>query len=576
IIPNLTRRHRETQSDFIRRQIQGYMVKEPCPKCAGARLKEIYLGVTIGGKSIHELTQMPLQEAENWLMSLEEKLSSKEWQVAETVLREVHYRLRFLLDVGLGYLNLARNSADLSGGESQRIRLASQIGSGLSGVLYVLDEPSIGLHQRDQARLIKTLQHLRNLGNTVVVVEHDKDTMLQSDFLVDFGLGAGDLGGEVVSFGTPEDVMKDKNSLTGLYLSGKKRVGDAIDEADEDLEPSIERTDLKGKKLVLEGASGRNLKNIDLEIPFGKMVCITGVSGSGKSSLIMDTLLPAVKEHFGLKTDERPLPFKEIKGVSHLDKVVAIDQTPIGRTPRSNPATYTKVFDDIRQLFAQTPQAKMRGYNQGRFSFNVKGGRCETCAGQGEIQIEMQFMPDVYVKCEVCQGKRYNREALEIRYKDKTISDVLDMSVSEALKFFEAFPKIRRQLKVLEEVGLGYIKLGQPAPTLSGGEAQRVKLASELSKNSRGNSLYILDEPTTGLHFADLEKLIKVIRKLVKKGNTVLVIEHNLDVIQSADWVVDLGPEGGEKGGEVIFVGTVGDLKKCKGSYTGEALAENL
>ncbi len=577
IIPNLTRRHRETQSDFIRRQIQGYMVKEPCPKCAGARLKEIYLGVTIDGKSIHELTQMPLQEAENWLLNLEKKLSSKELQVAETVLREVHYRLRFLLDVGLDYINLARNSADLSGGESQRIRLASQIGSGLSGVLYVLDEPSIGLHQRDQARLIKTLQHLRDLGNTVVVVEHDKDTMLQSDFLVDFGPGAGDLGGEIVSFGTPKEVIADKNSLTGLYLSGTRKVGDAVEKADdmgEDL--LVENAGLKGKKLVLEGASGRNLKNINLEIPFGKMVCITGVSGSGKSSLVMDTLLPALKEHFGLKTDERPLAYRELKGASHLDKVVAIDQTPIGRTPRSNPATYTKVFDDIRQLFAQTSQAKMRGYNQGRFSFNVKGGRCEACAGQGEIQIEMQFMPDVYVKCEVCQGKRYNREALEIKYKEKNISDVLDMSVSEALKFFEAFPKIKRQLKVLEEVGLGYIKLGQPAPTLSGGEAQRVKLASELSKNSRGNSLYILDEPTTGLHFADLEKLIRVIKKLVKRGNTVLVIEHNLDVIESADWVIDLGPEGGEKGGEVIFVGSVEDLKKCKGSYTGKALRGDL
>ncbi len=573
IIPNLTRRHRETQSDFIRRQIQAYMVKEPCPKCNGARLKEIYLGVTIEGKNINELTLMPLRDAEEWLQTLGKKLPAREWAVAEGILREVHYRLRFLLDVGLDYLDLARNSADLSGGESQRIRLASQIGSGLSGVLYVLDEPSIGLHQRDQARLIKTLQHLRDLGNTVVVVEHDKDTMLQSDFLVDFGPGAGDLGGEVVSLGTPLEVIADKKSITGAYLSGKKKVGDSV-LADE--EPMEEKQDLKGKKLVLEGASGRNLKNIDLEIPFGKLVCITGVSGSGKSSLIMDTLLPALKEHFGLKTEERPLSYKELKGASHLDKVVAIDQTPIGRTPRSNPATYTKVFDDIRALFAQTSQAKMRGYNQGRFSFNVKGGRCETCAGQGEIQIEMQFMPDVYVKCEVCQGKRYNREALEIKYKDKSISDVLEMSVSEALKFFEAFPKIRRQLKVLEEVGLGYIKLGQPAPTLSGGEAQRVKLASELSKNSRGNSLYILDEPTTGLHFADLEKLISVIKRLVRKGNTVLVIEHNLDVINSADWVVDLGPEGGEKGGKVIFAGKVADLKGVRGSYTGEALRGDL
>lgn len=578
IIPNLTRRHRETQSDFIRRQIQAYMVKKTCAKCNGARLKQIYLGVTVSGKNIFELTKMPLDDAKAWLEGLTKELSPTESQIAETILREIHYRLNFLLDVGLNYLDLARNSADLSGGEAQRIRLASQIGSGLSGVLYVLDEPSIGLHQRDQAKLIKTLQRLRDLGNTVVVVEHDKDTMLQSDFLIDFGPGAGDLGGEVIALGTPQEVMNNKNSLTGQYLSGKKKVIDVLKLEEKENLPdlsrirSLDEQNIKGRKLVLKGACGRNLKNIDLEIPLGKMVCVTGVSGSGKSTLIMDTLLVALKEYFGLRTEERPLKFSKLEGTSHIDRVVAIDQAPIGRTPRSNPATYTKVFDDIRYLFAQTPQAKMRGYTPARFSFNVKGGRCESCGGQGEIQIEMQFMPDVYVKCEVCGGKRYNREALEIYYKDKNISDVLDMSVSEALKFFDPIPNIRKQLQILEDVGLGYIKLGQPAPTLSGGEAQRVKLASELAKTSRGSCLYILDEPTTGLHFADLEKLIEVIRRLVKRGNTVLVIEHNLDVVESSDWVVDLGPEGGEKGGEIVFAGTVEDLKKCPNSYTGKAL----
>ncbi len=586
IIPNLTRRHRETQSDYIRRQIQNYMVRELCPKCNGARLKDAYLNVTIDSKSIYEVTEMPLEKAKKWLDALPSKISEREQLVAEAILREAHYRLNFLLDVGLGYINLARTSAYLSGGEAQRIRLASQIGSGLSGVLYVLDEPSVGLHQRDQSRLISTLKHLRDLGNTVIVVEHDRDTMLQSDYIADFGPGAGDKGGEVVAFGTPEEIKKNPKSLTGKYLSGRKKVGDGISlhNGDEKITNKVkedfsgkkmgaEKMDGKKQSLLLKKATGRNLKNIDFEIPLGKFVCVTGVSGSGKSSLVMDTLLKAVREHFGLKMEERPLPYEFLTGASNLDRVISIDQAPIGRTPRSNPATYTKVFDSIRELFAETQQAKIRGYKPGRFSFNVKGGRCEVCAGQGEVQIEMQFMPDVYVKCEVCEGKRYNTEALEIRYKDKTISDVLDMSVDEALEFFDSFPKIKRILKTLQDVGLGYIRLGQPAPTLSGGEAQRVKLALELSKQSRGSTLYILDEPTTGLHFADLEKLINIIKRLVRKGNTVLVIEHNLDVVAGADWVVDLGPEGGAEGGKVVFEGTVTDLKKSKSSYTGRALS---
>ncbi|MBD3366211.1 excinuclease ABC subunit UvrA [candidate division WWE3 bacterium] len=571
VIPNLTRRYHETSSDYSRRQIQNYMVKEPCPVCNGARLKQEYLGVTIEGKSIHDVTQMPLGETQRWLNNLSHQIEPTEKEIAEIILREANYRLKFLLDVGLGYLNLARTAGHLSGGESQRIRLASQIGTGLSGIMYVLDEPSIGLHQKDQGRLINTLKHLRNIGNTVIVVEHDKDTMLESDYIFDFGPGAGENGGEIVAEGTPQELQQNKKSLTGAYLSGRKVVGQV------EVSTKKQKTaDNSGKWLNLKKASGRNLKNINLEIPLGKFTCITGVSGSGKSTLIMDTLLKAVKEHFGLKVEERPLDFKELNGASHLDKVVSIDQSPIGRTPRSNPATYTKAFDGIRELFAKTPEAKVRGYKRGRFSFNVKGGRCEACSGQGEIQIEMQFMPDVYVKCEVCGGKRYNREALEIKYKGKTISDVLDMTVDTAVKFFASVPKIKRKLKTLQDVGLGYIRLGQSAPTLSGGEAQRVKLALELSKRSRGNTLYILDEPTTGLHFADLEKLIKIIKRLVNKGNTVVVIEHNLDVIANSDWVVDLGPDGGQAGGEVVFSGSLADLKKAKDSYTAEALREHF
>lgn len=564
IIPNLSRRYKETNSEYSRRQIQNYMVKEPCPVCKGARLKKDYLNVTIEGKNIFEVTEMPLDEAKAWLDSLKDKLDTKDRAVAEVILREANYRLKFLLDVGLGYLNLARTSGHLSGGESQRIRLASQIGTGLSGILYVLDEPSIGLHQRDQSRLINTLKHLRDIGNTVVVVEHDKETMLESDYILDFGPGAGENGGEIVAAGPPEDIKKNSVSLTGKYLSGRKKVGE--------IKIKKKNNNNPGKFLKLEKAAGRNLKNIDLELPLGNFICITGVSGSGKSTLIMDTLLRAVREHFGMRVEERPLDFKQLTGASHLDKVISIDQSPIGRTPRSNPATYTKAFDGIRELFAKTSQAQIRGYKKGRFSFNVKGGRCEACGGQGENKIEMQFMPDVYVKCDVCGGKRYNREVLEIKYKDKNISDVLDMTVDTALEFFGNVPKIKRKLKTLQDVGLGYIRLGQSAPTLSGGEAQRVKLALELSKRSRGHTLYILDEPTTGLHFADLEKLISILKRLVSKGNTVIVIEHNLDVIFNADWVVDLGPEGGNRGGEVIFSGSVSNLRKNKNSYTGEAL----
>ncbi len=569
VIPNLSRRYRETKSEYSRKQIQSYMVKEACSVCNGARLKKEYLGVTVDDKNIFEVTEMPLDETKEWLDNLREKLDEKEKTIAKMILREINYRLKFLLDVGLGYLNLARASANLSGGESQRIRLASQIGTGLSGVLYVLDEPSIGLHQRDQKRLIGTLKHLRNIGNTVIVVEHDKDTMLESDYIFDFGPGAGDAGGEVVAVGSPEDLVKNPESLTGAYLSGRKKVGQIL------VKDENKKKSKTNKWLELKEASGRNLKKLNIKIPLGKFVTVTGVSGSGKSTLVMDTLLRSVKEHFGLKVEERPLDFKGLTGVSQLDKVVDIDQAPIGRTPRSNPATYTKAFDGIREIFAQTSQAKVRGYKKGRFSFNVKGGRCEACRGQGQNKIEMQFMPDVYVKCDVCGGKRYNSEVLEVKYKDKTISDVLDMTVDTALDFFGNIPKIKRKLKTLSDVGLGYIKLGQPAPTLSGGEAQRVKLALELSKRSRGNTLYILDEPTTGLHFADLEKLIKIIKRLVNKGNTVIIIEHNLDVIANSDWVIDLGPEGGSKGGEVVFSGNIKDLENSKDSYTAKALKDS-
>jgi len=579
IIPNLSRRYRESESDFVKNEIEKYMVKEKCPVCLGARLRKESLSVTLGKKNIDEVVQMPVNKLQDWFRDLPEKLNSREKDISATILKEINYRLKFLVDVGLGYLNLARASAELSGGEAQRIRLASQIGSGLSGVLYVLDEPSLGLHQIDQGKLIKTLHQLRDLGNTVLVVEHDAETILKSDYVFDFGPGAGEHGGKVVSEGTPDQIKKDKNSLTGRYLSGDLIVGKNPIKGKRTFEDLLEEESknklnkkVEGKSLILKGAKGRNLKNIDLNIPLGKFICVTGVSGSGKSTLVMDTLYQGLRQEFGLKIEEKPEPFDSIEGIENISNVIAIDQSPIGRTPKSNPATYTKVFDYIRALFAQTQEAKIRGYNQGRFSFNVKGGRCEACGGEGQIKIEMQFMPDVYVRCDVCKGKRYNSEALEIEYKGKNISDVLNMTVEEAVLFFENFPQIRHKLDTLYDVGLGYIKLGQPATTLSGGEAQRVKLALELSKRATGSTLYILDEPTTGLHFADLENLISICKRLTARGNTVLMIEHNLDIIKNCDWIIDLGPEGGDGGGEVLFEGNLEDIKKCKKSYTADSL----
>ncbi len=570
VIPHMIRRYKETKSEYIRNEIEKFMVKEPCPKCLGSRLKEDSLSVVINGMNIWEISELSIEQFWDWVQEVKKTFNEREEKISVPIMKEINYRIKFLLDVGLSYLSLSRAASHLSGGEAQRIRLASQIGSGLSGVLYVLDEPSIGLHQRDQGKLIKTLKHLRDLGNTVVVVEHDMDTMLESDYLFDFGPGAGEHGGRVMSHGTPTEVMNDKNSITGDYLSGKKVVGKL------DTPKSKEKEEVKhaNKTLKIIGADGRNLKNITVEFPLGKFVCVTGVSGSGKSTLIMDTLYTALRQYFGMKIESRPEPFKHIDGLEHIDKIIAIDQTPIGRTPKSNPATYTKCFDAIRDLFSKTQESRIRGYKAGRFSFNVKGGRCEACAGEGQIKIEMQFMPDVYVNCEVCEGKRYNREALEIYYKGKNISDVLQMTVEESLEFFENIPAIHGKLQTIYDVGLGYIRLGQPAPTLSGGEAQRVKLAAELAKNSRGSTLYILDEPTTGLHFKDLERLIAIIKRLQSKGHTILVIEHNLDVIANADWVVDLGPEGGSLGGELIYSGPVSGLLEHKKSYTGQALKE--
>lgn len=579
IIPNLMRRYKETKSDYIRREIEKYMVRDNCPVCEGNRLKKEALSVVVDKKNIAETTDLSISELKEWFAQLVTKFTPRESTIATTLLKEINYRLKFLVDVGLGYLTLSRSSAHLSGGEAQRIRLASQIGSGLSGVLYVLDEPSIGLHQKDQGKLINTLKHLRDLGNTVLVVEHDTDTMLESDYIIDFGPGAGEHGGRVIAQGTPAEIKKDSNSITGLYLSGKRIVGQNGDKEKKELQKLLEEEanaklikQIKGKVISLTGASGRNLKDVTFEFPLGFFTCVTGVSGSGKSTLVMDTFHRAVRQYFGLKNEERPEPYESVTGLENIDKVVAIDQNPIGRTPKSNPATYTKTFDYIRELFSKTEEAKIRGYKIGRFSFNVKGGRCEACAGEGQIKIEMQFMPDVYVNCEVCNGKRYNREALEIYYKGKNISDVLDMTVEEGLAFFDNIPMIQRKIQTLYDVGLGYIKLGQPAPTLSGGEAQRVKLALELSKRTLDSTLYILDEPTTGLHFADLERLITIIKRLTARGNTVVVIEHNTDIIKNADYVVDMGPEGGSDGGEVIFSGTLDQLKQDTKSYTAQAL----
>lgn len=562
VVPNLERRHKETDSDFIRNDIERFMQEKPCYSCHGLRLKPEVLAITIDSQSIMDLCQLSIDEAIEFFDHL--KLSDKDMQIAKLVLKEVCARLSFLQDVGLNYLTLLRSATTLSGGEAQRIRLATQIGSGLQGVLYVLDEPSIGLHQRDNDRLIRTLRHLRELGNTVIVVEHDEDTIRTADYLLDIGPGAGIHGGHVVAQGTPDEVANDPKSVTGQYLSGKKVI--AV--------PSKRRKG-NGKQLVIRGARENNLRNIDVSIPLAEMVVVSGVSGSGKSSLINDILAKELQARL-MRANTVPGKHDDIEGIKELDKAIIIDQSPIGRTPRSNPATYTGLFTPIRELFAQTPEAKLRGYSPGRFSFNVKGGRCENCAGDGIIKIEMHFLPDVYVPCEVCHGKRYNREALEIHYKDKTISDVLGMTCEQALEFFENIPSIARKLQTLVDVGLGYISLGQPATQLSGGEAQRIKLATELSKRPTGRTLYILDEPTTGLHMADVERLLKVLHALVEAGNSMVIIEHNLDVVKSADWLIDMGPEGGSGGGMVVAEGTPEQVVKVKESYTGQFLKRLL
>jgi excinuclease ABC subunit A len=564
VISNLERRYKETDSDYMRKEIEAYMRISQCPTCHGKRLKPEALGVTVGDISIVDVTTMSIDDADKFFQGLKAKLNEKEKQIAYQILKEIHNRLNFLLDVGLNYLTLDRSADTLSGGEAQRIRLATQIGSGLTGVLYILDEPSIGLHQRDNDRLLKTLQSLRDLGNTVIVVEHDEDTIRAADWVVDIGPGAGKHGGEIIAEGTPKQIEKDKNSITGHYLSGQEKI-----------EVPKKHHAGNGKKLSIIGAEENNLKGVNIDIPLGKLVALTGVSGSGKSTLLNDILAKALSQYF-YNSKELPGKHKKILGIEHIDKVIDIDQSPIGRTPRSNPATYTGVFTAIRDLFAATPEAKMRGYKAGRFSFNVKGGRCEVCGGDGVIKIEMHFLPDVYVNCDECKGRRYNREALEIHYKGKNISEVLEMTVDESRLFFKSIPTIARKLDTLSEVGLGYMHLGQQATTLSGGEAQRIKLASELSRVSTGRTLYILDEPTTGLHFADVKKLLSVLNRLVEKGNTVVVIEHNLDVIKSADWIIDLGPEGGNKGGELIAVGTPEDVAKIKKSYTGQFLKRML
>ncbi len=561
VINILKRKYEETESEYVRQELEQYMSTRPCPACGGKRLKPESLAVRVAGKNIAEVTRMSIEEAYAWFSELESHLSERERTIAERILREVRTRLNFLLDVGLGYLTLDRAANTLAGGEAQRIRLATQIGSGLMGVLYVLDEPSIGLHQRDNQKLIQTLLRLRDLGNTVVVVEHDEETIRAADYIIDLGPGAGEHGGQVVVAGNLEDVLNCPESLTGQYLAGKKRI---------EVPPS-RRPPHPDKWLVVHGARANNLKNITVRIPLGLFVCITGVSGSGKSTLIQETLYPRLMYHVH-GTRRVWGEHDDIEGLEWVDKVVDIDQSPIGRTPRSNPATYTGVFDMIRELFASTPEARARGYQPGRFSFNVKGGRCEACRGDGMIKIEMQFLPDVYVPCEVCKGKRYNRETLEVKFKGKTIADVLDMTVEEALEFFSPFPAIARKLQTLYDVGLDYIKLGQPAPTLSGGEAQRVKLATELSKRATGNTVYILDEPTTGLHFDDVNKLLKVLHRLVDAGNTVIVIEHNLDVIKTADWIIDLGPEGGSGGGWVVAEGPPEAVAQVLESHTGRFL----
>lgn len=558
IINNLERRFRETKSNWIKEEIEGYMSSVPCDECGGKKLSAMSLAVTVDDINIADFCEKSVLEALEFIENL--KLSERKQMIADSILKEIKERLGFLNSVGLSYLSLSRSSGTLSGGESQRIRLATQIGSYLMGVLYILDEPSIGLHQRDNSMLIKTLEHLRDLGNTVIVVEHDEDTMRAADHIVDVGPGAGVHGGEIVCSGTVKEIMSCKNSITGQYLSGKRKI-----------EMPEKRRKGNGNKLSIKGAKQNNLKNINVNIPLGTFICVTGVSGSGKSSLINEVLYKHLAANLN-RAKTRPGKFREITGLEYLDKVIDINQSPIGRTPRSNPATYTGVFTDIRELFASTQEAKMRGFKSNRFSFNVKGGRCESCQGDGILKIEMHFLPDVYVPCEVCKGKRYNRETLEVKYKGKNIYDVLEMTIEESVEFFSNIPKIQRKLQTLCDVGLGYVKVGQPATTLSGGEAQRVKLATELAKRSTGRTIYILDEPTTGLHVADVHRLVMVLQKLVDAGNTVIVIEHNLDLIKTADHIIDLGPEGGDKGGYIVVQGTPEKVVKCEESYTGQYL----
>jgi excinuclease ABC subunit A len=558
VIPNIERRFKDSTSDYVRESMQKYMTDQPCRACKGHRLKPETLAVKIQGQNISEATRHSIQEMYDFFSSVE--LTEKEKQIAKLIIREVIERLRFLLDVGLNYLTLARAAGTLSGGEAQRIRLATQIGSRLTGVLYILDEPSIGLHQRDNDRLIATLENMRDLGNTLIIVEHDEDTMLAADYLIDIGPGAGVHGGQVIAQGTPKQVMKNKESITGQYLSGKKFIP-----------LPLERRVSDGRKITIKGASENNLKNVNVDIPLGQFIAVTGVSGSGKSTLVNEILYKSLASKLN-RAKIKPGAHKSIEGLEQLEKVIDVDQSPIGRTPRSNPATYIGVFDDIRDVFAMTNEAKVRGYKKGRFSFNVKGGRCEACRGDGIIKIEMHFLPDVYVPCEVCHGKRYNRETLEVKYKDKNIADILEMTVEDALEFFGNLPKIGRKLQTIVDVGLGYVKLGQPATTLSGGEAQRVKLASELHRRSNGKSFYILDEPTTGLHVDDISRLLKVLQRLVESGETVLVIEHNLDVIKTVDYIIDLGPEGGDGGGTILATGTPEQIAEREDSYTGRYL----
>ena len=561
-INNLRRRYMETNSDTMKAEIEKYMSDNPCPKCKGARLKPEALAVTVGGKNIFEFTSMAIREELDFINSI--NFSEKDKIISSQIIKEIQSRLSFLINVGLDYLDLARKAGTLSGGEAQRIRLATQIGSQLMGVLYILDEPSIGLHQRDNDRLISTLKQLRDVGNTLIVVEHDEDTMREADYIVDIGPGAGEHGGEIVASGTLDEIMSNENSLTGKYLTGAKKV-----------ELPEERRKGNGNFITVKGAKENNLKNVTAKFPLGTLTMVTGVSGSGKSTLVNEILYKGLNKIVN-KAKDLPGKFKEITGYENIDKIIDIDQSPIGRTPRSNPATYTGTFDIIRELFSQTQEAKMRGYKPGRFSFNVKGGRCEACSGDGIIKIEMQFLSDVYVPCEVCKGKRYNRETLEVKYKGKNIADVLNMTVEEALEFFENIPRIKNKLQTLMDVGLGYIRLGQPSTQLSGGEAQRIKLAYELSKRSTGKTLYILDEPTTGLHIHDVNRLVKILQRLVDGGNTVIVIEHNLDMIKCADYIVDLGPEGGDKGGTIIATGTPEKITEVKESYTGKYLKKYL